>query len=357
MVKLDNKKTAVEVETDTLSEGDDLKKFSKEVLNSLAKENIPPLPQNFESCFIKMLDEKSLEFKKMILEMLRYEQSYESNTRILMESDIKHVFATIKTMLQAVAAIYKNFSVLKSIITKELAELEVANNPLAVKNILIILNENVSTLDTLFEKHINILKDGYDNIIKKYKSLEAQAVYDQKYEVFNKKYFLECVQNELTASQKYGFLSSIVLVKISDKTLDLLQSAKDRDSIIKNSAKILMQTSRRSDIIAYYDQDIFAIIMKHTTLENAAKACERISNLFESTISFIDHTEVKIYTEISATSLDEEKPVEEIMNSLFHGLKECKNSEKSYFIIKPDANSKDDQKPQNSEQTSSKAEK
>lgn len=337
MVKLDNNKTAVEVESNVGAESNDLKKFSKEVLNSLAKDDIPPLPQNFESYFVKMLDDKPLEFKNMILEMLQYEQSYESNTRILMESDIKNVFSTMKTMLQAVAAIYKNFSILKNIITKKLSELEMANNPLTIKNILIILDENISKLDTLFEKHINILKDGYDNIVKTYKNLEAQTVYDQKYEVFNKKYFLECAQNELSASQKYGFSSSIVMVKISGKTLDLLQSAQDRDSIIKNSAKILMQTSRRSDIIAYYDKEIFAIIMKHTTLENAAKACERISNLFQSTISFIDHTEVKIYTEISATSLSENQPVEEIMNSLFQGLKECKKNNDLYFIVKPNA--------------------
>lgn len=341
MVKLDN--TTTKVDEKISGDSENIQSFSKNVLNKLAKENIPPTPENFEIYFNQMLDEKPENFKRQISELLNLDSVNSDNARISMENDIKQVFVKIKSMLQAVAVIYKNFSILKNIISKKLLEIETNTNPLAVKNLLLTLDDSISKLDVLLEKHMNILKDGYEDVIKKHRSLEGQSVYDSKFGVFNKKYFTKTLEAEIQGIKKYRFVSSILMVKISDKILAKIPNLKDRESIVKNAGKILVQSSRRSDIIAYYDQEAFAILLKHTDLKSGIQACERISKLLSSTITFINNIEIKILTEISALQLDGDKTSKENIDVLQNGIKECAKTNSPYYIIQP---SKEEETPQ-----------
>ncbi|ASM34528.1 diguanylate cyclase [Campylobacter sputorum subsp. bubulus] len=334
MVKLDN--TTSKVDDDIGVESDNIHSFSKNVLDKLTKENIPPTPENFEIYFNQMLDEKPENFKKQMSEFLDFDTMDSNNARIIMENDIKQVFVKIKSMLQAVAVIYKNFSILKNIISKKLSEIETNTNPLAVKNLLLTLDDSIGKLDILLEKHMNILKDGYEEVIKKHRSLEGQSVYDSKFEVFNKNYFTKILETEIGNIRKYKFTSSMVMVKISDKILDKIPSLKEKESIVRNAGKILVQSSRRSDVIAYYEKETFAILLKHTELKSAIQACDRISKLLSSTITFINNMEINILTEISVLSLDVSKTAKENIDILLNGIKECIKENSLYFVIQPD---------------------
>ncbi|KAB0580751.1 diguanylate cyclase [Campylobacter sputorum] len=334
MVKLDN--TTSKVDDDIGVESDNIHSFSKNVLDKLTKENIPPTPENFEIYFNQMLDEKPENFKKQMSEFLDFDTMDSNNARIIMENDIKQVFVKIKSMLQAVAVIYKNFSILKNIISKKLSEIETNTNPLAVKNLLLTLDDSIGKLDILLEKHMNILKDGYEEVIKKHRSLEGQSVYDSKFEVFNKNYFTKILETEIGNIRKYKFTSSMVMVKISDKILDKIPSLKEKESIVRNAGKILVQSSRRSDVIAYYEKETFAILLKHTELKSAIQACDSISKLLSSTITFINNMEINILTEISVLSLDVSKTAKENIDILLNGIKECIKENSLYFVIQPD---------------------
>lgn len=334
MVKLDN--TTSKFDDNIGVESENIQSFSKNVLDKLAKENIPPTPENFEIYFNQMLDEKPENFKKQMSEFLDFDTMDSNNARIIMENDIKQVFVKIKSMLQAVAVIYKNFSILKNIISKKLSEIETNTNPLAVKNLLLTLDDSISKLDVLLEKHMNVLKDGYEEVIKKHRSLEGQSVYDSKFEVFNKNYFTKILETEIGNIRKYKFTSSMVMVKISDKILDKIPSLKEKESIVRNAGKILVQSSRRSDVIAYYEKETFAILLKHTELKSAIQACDRISKLLSSTITFINNMEINILTEISVLSLDDSKTSKENIDILLNGIKECIKENSLYFVIQPD---------------------
>lgn len=339
MVKLDN--TTSKVDDDIGVESENIRSFSKNVLDKLAKENIPPTPENFEIYFNQMLDEKPENFKKQMSEFLDFDTMDGNNARIIMENDIKQVFVKIKSMLQAVAVIYKNFSILKNIISKKLSEIETNTNPLAVKNLLLTLDDSIGKLDILLEKHMNILKDGYEEVIKKHRSLEGQSVYDSKFEVFNKNYFTKILETEIGNIKKYKFTSSMVMVKISDKILDKIPSLKEKESIVRNAGKILVQSSRRSDVIAYYEKETFAILLKHTELKSAIQACDRISKLLSSTITFINNMEINILTEISVLSLDVSKTSKENIDISINGIKECIKTNSPYFVIQSDNNNPD----------------
>lgn len=342
MVKLDS---TITQQDDVVSDSsDDIQSFSKSVLNKLVKENIPPTPDNFEIYFNQMLDEKPENFKKQMSEFLEFDSMNSDNARISMENDIKQVFIKIKSMLQAVAVIYKNFSILKNIISKKLSEIETNTNPLAVKNLLLTLDDSITKLDVLLEKHMNILKDGYEDVIKKHRSLEGQSVYDSKFEVFNKNYFIKSIEAEIASIKKYKFSSSILMVKISDKILNKIPNLKDRESIARNAGKILVQTSRRSDIIAYCEKETFGILLKHTNLKSAIQACDRISKLLSSTVTFIDNMEIKIETEISVSSFDVSKNSNEHIDMLLDGIKECIKQNSPYFVIQPEKTEIDENK-------------
>ena len=91
----------------------------------------------------------------------------------------------------------------------------------------------------------------------------------------------------------------MVLAKIKDSILNRIVNSRDRMVLTRNIAKLLLKTSRRSDVVAHYGDGVFGMLMKHTDVNNAKRACERISDLIYATSFFIGDMEMDTDIELA----------------------------------------------------------
>ena len=310
----------------------ELEKFSLYVLKVLMDENIPPTPTNFQIYFEKLLDNKPLSFKKRINELLEAESVNDDEHRAKMEKDVKEGFNQIKSIMQVVSTVYKNLNVMKEIVKKRTAELEVSSNQLSVTNITSALNEDLKKLSTLMNKQMSVLKSHYEKTGEILKDIEDKAIFDSRFGVYNRRYFLKAVENECKSIEQFSHKSSIVLVKIKDSILNKIVNTKDRMILTRNIAKLLLKTSRRSDVVAHYGDGVFGMLMKHTDINNAGRACERISDLIYATSFFIGDMEIDTDIELAVVPIVVGHTTEELISYALDALPKSGKHLESYIV-------------------------
>ncbi|MBL0687142.1 MAG: diguanylate cyclase [Sulfurospirillum sp.] len=293
----------VENSTKLQSSNSELEKFSQYVLKMLADENIPSTPNNFQIYFEKLLDNKPLPFKKSMNDLLESENSDKDEHRAKMETDIKEVFSQIKNIMKVVLTVYKNINIMKEILKKRTGELEASSGQLTATNIASSLGEDLKKLSMLMKKQIGILKIHYEKTSVIFKNIENTAIFDSRFGIYNRRYFLKSIENECKSIEEFDHKSTLVLVKIKDTILSKVDNTKERMVLTRNIAKLLLKTSRRSDIVAHYGDGVFGVLMKHTDIDNAKRACTRISDLIHTTSFFIGEIEIEIDIELAMISI------------------------------------------------------
>ena len=277
----------------------ELEKFSLFVLKTISDENLLPTPSNFKIYFEKLLENKPAAFKKRAIEYIETDEVILDESRIDLESKIKEGFLEVKSIAKIVSVIYKNLSVMDKIVKKRVTELNADVNKFMLQNILTALTADFDKLSSVTGKQMYGLKKHYEKTVKIIKEVEDKAIFDPKYEVFNKKYFLLALNKEIRSVKEYKHHSSIVLTRVKEVVLEKIANLKERELFQKNIGKLILKTSRRSDIVFYYGEGVFSIIMRHTDIANAKKACERIGELIESSSFFMDSKELDVDIELA----------------------------------------------------------
>ena len=302
------------------SENVDLNKFSSAVLKQLITENIQPTPDNFDIYFRKLLEGKPANFQKKVLELLDFSKEDKLDHQVMIEKDIKTGFAQIRSMMQLISLIYKNLGIMKGIAKKRLNEMNSNANPLEVQGSIKAFGLELEKLNVLMGRHINAIKTSYEEVDKIFKNVEDNSIYDPKFEVYNKKYLLKILHDEFNDVKRYKYNVSIMLIRVKDVVLNNIPSLKDKNGILRNIAKILLKTSRRSDIVAHYGDGCFAMVMKHTDLESAKKAAQRVAELLYQTTFFMGEDELDMNIEIAVGAINPDSSIEEILSSLLDAL-------------------------------------
>ena len=336
MIKVSNKKSNNTIMVkDKESNEFSIYDFSEDIIKELSEENIPSIPKNYSIFFEKMLEKKPDDFKKKVGEIIEIEDEIgrlEDDRQIYIEREIKQSFAQIKSMLQAVALIYKNLGIMKSIIKKRSDSLESNANLLTVQSVFNAFNDDLDKLNVLMNKHIDVIKSNYEEISRVFKIVEKQCIYDPKFDIYNKKFFLKTLESELKYVKKYGYKSSFMLLKAKDDMMSFL-GARDKQAILRNISRFLLKTSRRSDILAHYGDGCFAMLMKHTDIEGAKKACDRIADMFYTTTFLIGEGELDIDIEIAVCDLNTTKTIEEVLSDTLDMLPKSGRRISRYVIV------------------------
>jgi len=325
LIKLDNKKSenVAANSAPTQKVGATAKKdefniygFSEAIIKELTEENIPSIPKNYTVFFEKMLEKQSDDFKKKVGEIIKIEDEIgrlEDDRQINIEREVKNSFMQIKSMLQAVALIYKNLGVLKTIIKKRSESLDPNVNLITIQSVFNSFNEDLNKLNSLMDKHIEVIKTSYEEISKVFKLVEEQSIYDEKFDVYNRKFFLKTLSIESENIKKYDYKSSVMLLKPKDSALDGIGS-KGKLAVLKNISRMLLRTSRRSDILSHYGGGCFAMLMKHTDISGAQKACKRITDMFYDTSFMLNGEKYEFDMEVVTFDLNMTKTIEEMLS-------------------------------------------
>ncbi len=308
--------------------------FSKKVLQKMQDENIVPTPYNFQIYFETMLEKSNDKLKKTVETVRESEAETDNGDHLIeIEKEIKEGFSSIKTMVNSISSAYKNVAHLKRYIEKTDTQLSTTNNKSTTMNIINSLKKDIDKFDDLIALQLATLKSNYEKTVQSLKAMEGKSIYDTRFDIFNKKYLLNSLKTEQKIISKQKHKSSIMAIKIKKSVLSNISSGKNQFLLNKNVAKLLQKTSRRSDVVAHYGEGIFFILMKHTNIDEAKLACQRVAALIYGSSFFIEGTDIKMDLEIAATDISENITIEESVSLLINSLPLTSRDELKYKII------------------------
>ncbi|WP_321777162.1 GGDEF domain-containing protein [Sulfurimonas sp.] len=311
----------------------DLEIYSKEVLSVLIKDNLPPTPNNFSLYFDRLLEDKSENLRKQILSMLELEENNDNENTILLEQSLKKGFSSVKSILSVTANLYKNMSLMTKILDKRKIELEENKDIQAASSIAASLGSDVSKLNSILKKQSAHMKTLYDDTAKIVKNVENETIFDNKFGVYNKRYLMTKIEQEVELITEFKHKSSLIMIELSRELQDSIKNDKALILMTRTIARLLLKTSRRSDTVAHYGNGVFAMLLKYTDIESAKKASERLSDLVSNSNFFLADREIQLKISIGITDIATLYSVEEIVVSAMDGIEKAYKDKKIDFAV------------------------
>ena len=298
----------------------DIEIYSKEVLHALIADNLPPTPNNFSLYFDRLLENKSETLRKQIHSMLELEENNEAESTILLEQSLKKGFGAIKSLLGTTATLYKNMSLMTKILEKRRKELGEHPEIKEAIGIIATLEGDVSKLNSILKTQSSHMKSIYDETAKIIKNVENETIFDNQFGVYNKRYLLTKIEQEMVLIQEFHHKSSLIMIELCRDLKKSVNNEKATILMTRTIARLLLKTSRRSDIVSYYGNGIFSMLLKHTDIEAAKKASERLIELVANSNFFLADREIQLKLSIGVTNIDPVYSVEEIVVSAIDGI-------------------------------------
>lgn len=311
----------------------DIELYSKEVLNALIKDNLPPTPNNFSLYFDRLLEEKSEHLRKHILSILELEEGNGDENTIVLEQTLKQGFSSIKNILTVTANLYKNIILMSRILDKRKQELEENLSIDVTMGITKSLGEDVGKLNAILKKQSTQMKELYDETAGIVKTVENETIFDNKLGVYNKRYLLTKIEQEIGLIKEFKHKSSLIMIELDR---DLKNSIKNDKAILlmtRTLSRLLLKTSRRSDTVAHYGNGVFAMLLKHTDIESAKKASERLCELVSNSNFFLADREIQLKISIGITDVSTNYSVEEIVVSALDGIEKAYTKSNVDFAV------------------------
>ncbi len=321
-VKSETKQSAIK-SLDIDSSSSDIEIYTKEVMNALILDNVPPTPNNFSLYFDRLLEDKSENLRRQIHSILELEENNDDENTILLEQNLKQGFSSIKSILTVTANLYKNMSLMTKILEKRKKELSNTPEVKAALNVIDVLEGDVSKLNSILKTQSSQMKNIYDDTAKIVKSVENETIFDNKFGVYNKRYLLTKIEQEIGLIKEFKHKSSLIMIELSRELKKSVHNDKAIILMTRTIARLLLKTSRRSDIVSHYGNGVFAMLLKHTDIESAKKASERLSDLVSNSNFFLADREIQLKISIGVTDIDSKHSVEEIVVSAMDGIQKA----------------------------------
>jgi len=313
--------------------GSPLDQFASEVLAKISEEGLPPIPSYFELYFETMLQDKPFEFRKEVAEQLSSQDSGGDEKRVLLETKLKEGFTSVKDILQNVSILYKQILSVIETTKKRSQEAKGINNPAAVQNFATTLSGDAEMLANFLSKQATVFKDLYQKSANIVKEVETESIFDARYGIYNKRYLSAQIEQEQKMIAKYGHSSTLLLASLATSVVEDINSEKGVSLVNKTMAKLFMKTSRRSDVVAYFGQGIFALLLKHTDPKNAGRTAERLYDMMGSTNFFLGDKEVELKICCGIAGLNKDKTADETTESVLTALRTCDEKADAPYVL------------------------
>jgi len=159
---------------------------------------------------------------------------------------------------------------------------------------------NIATMRIIVDRAAErqrLLRDARDK--GKYEQL---AILDGLTEMFNKRYFEEILEKEITRAKRYRLQMCLLMIDLDDfkvvnDTLGHLQG----DKVLQKLGFLLTNSIRRADVAARYGGDEFVIIATQSAKEDAYELGKRLRRLIEQN-NFFEGSTRKITASIGISN-------------------------------------------------------
>jgi len=309
-----------------------LEEFAKKVFDKLIEENVPPIPYYYKMYFLNMLDEEPESFRNQVYEYITLEETNEIEKDLEIEKKLKQSFKYSKELLQHTAILYKNSQTIKEIFEKYKSETVHIANPKLFERLISGFEEKLKKINEKLENELNQIKQLYSKNVEILKDIESNSVFDARYGIYNKKFFLKELQKEIKLINKFKHKSSVVVLKIKNSVVESLKSEKSKILLNRSVAKIMLKTSRRTDIIAHLGDGVFAMLLKHTDRIGACKTVERLSDVISNSAIFLEGEEINIKIVSGIVEIMSDEDVEICLSHALMMMEKAENDDVLYYI-------------------------
>jgi diguanylate cyclase (GGDEF)-like protein len=306
-----------------------LEEFAKKVFDKIIEEGVPPIPYYYKIYFLNMLDEQPESFRNQVYEYITLEETNELEKDLEIEKKLKQSFKFSKDLLQHTAVLYKNAQSIKDIFEKYKQETSHIANPKLFERIINVFEDKLDKINDRFNSELNHIKTLYSKNVEILKDIESNSIFDARYGIYNKNFFIKELKKEIKLIEKFKHNSSVVVLKIKDDVFESLKSEKSKVLLNRSVAKIMLKTSRRTDIIAHMEEGVFAMLLKHTDRVGACKTVERLSDIISNSAIFLEGEEINIKIVSGIVEIINEEDVE---LCLAHALEMMEKAEKDNVL-------------------------
>ncbi|HIC44278.1 MAG TPA: diguanylate cyclase [Sulfurimonas sp.] len=319
----------------------DLEMYSKEVLSQLIQDNLPPTPNNFTLYFDRILEDKSETLRKQINTVLEFEDNSDDEKNIELEKSLKSGFNSIKSVLQVTATVYKNIALMGKILVKRREELMLSSGSAGVLSAITSLDQDIGKLNNILKKQVDHMKTLYQDTACIVKNVDNETIYDNQFGVYNKRYLLNKLEQEKNLIEEFKHTSSLITITLSREIEESISSQKALLLMTRTIARLLLKTSRRSDVVAHYGSGIFVMLLKHTDTANAKRASQRLCELVSTSNFFLAEKEIQLKISIGIANISTDRSVEETLVCGLNAMEHAdKHDDEDYCVCNKDEETK-----------------
>jgi GGDEF domain-containing protein len=144
---------------------------------------------------------------------------------------------------------------------------------------------------------------------------------------------LDSLKNEVQKMKFFNYQSSIVLIIPHRSLTSIHLTPKIAFVIAKTLSKILLEHFSRNDIIAYYGNSIFGILVTHSALDVTEEKIERLLLALKKSSLFISGKEIELKVKIGVSELMSHIKTETSLLKTLDALKIANRSQETYHIL------------------------
>ena len=100
----------------------------------------------------------------------------------------------------------------------------------------------------------------------------------------------------------------------------------------RSVAKIMLKTSRRTDIVAHLGDGVFAMLLKHTDRIGAGRTVERLSDIINTSAIFLEGEEINIEIVAGIVEIISNEDVEVCLSHALEMMEKAQNDDVLYYV-------------------------
>lgn len=290
-----------------------LSSISKQAMEALEKDDILPLPENFEAYFEKTLlqeqDEHMREKIKAVVE------STNRDARLIeLEKTFNDNFSTFKNILEQLLILCKQMSAMENNTENRLLEIQSITNPLGTQNAIKVLINEIKGFHKQFVSSADSISKSYREMYAQFSSTKQSAMYDTMLGVYNKSFFMHTLELECKNGKEFPRHCALIVFTPAKQLASQLNNQNKLVVTFKNIAKVVSKNIGTKDVISYLGGGKFGILFKNVQPNGAIELCENVIKKCKDTHIFIDDLELSLSIVMGGIVFDCEKTPESMLD-------------------------------------------
>lgn len=330
VVELEDGKTSFQpsapiTPTDTTQK---LNSISKQAMEALEKDDILPLPENFEAYFAKTLSQEQDENVREKIKAMVESANHDSRL-IALEKTFNDNFITLKSVLEQLLILCKQLSSMESNTNKRLAEIAAITNPLGAQNAIKVLLNEIKGFHKQFVTQADIISRSYRDMYAKSSTTKSSAMYDTTLGIHSKSFFLHSLELECKNGKDFPRHCALVVFSPSKELGAQLIDQTKLITTFKNIAKIVSKNIGSKDLVSYLGGGRFGMLLKNVQAQGAIDLCEEVIKKCKATNIFIGDLDLHLHIVMGGIVFDVNKTPESMLEEAKAALDEALNENKT----------------------------